>query len=215
MKRSLLIANLLVFVAMFVPGRAQAQIWSSKFDETLDFSLGAHLGGIDVQSGLFLVQDSPTRPRQAVIVDDALTRRADTFGAMLRGNLSISGIRAGVGLGAYRVSGLSASGAAVHARGMGIGGEVFLGYAHGRDIRPYVELRGVWNTLFMDFHRASDGLAIGDETTHDFGLGVRAGLLVALNEYFFVDVGAGHGLLGAENMHFSVALGLPIPLSNL
>jgi hypothetical protein len=80
-------------------------------------------------------------------------------------------------------------------------GELFAALTTGGfwKVRPFFEVRG---------HLDRD-----DETR--FALGARAGVLVPLNEYFFVDFGGGRDLVGQESFRASIGLGLPIPLSHL
>ena len=189
---------LVAFTAALVvsPGAGYADEWSDKFDDTLDFSLRANIGQIE---------------------GDGWT--ALRHGGLLRGNLSLAGVRFGIGVGGHRVGGATPMADAnhneLHTGGMSLVGEAFVGYAlFSYDIRPYVELRGAWNMLRLD-RRSVIAVALPPTTEHEFGFGVRAGVAIALSEYFYVDVGGYLGATGAERMSLSLALGLPIPLSNL
>lgn len=82
------------------------------------------------------------------------------------------------------------------------GAEAYLGWTHGGfwKLRPSFELRAHAERI--------------DDATKS-GLGARVAVLVPLSEYFFLDLGAGRDLIGAERFRATIGIGLPIPLSHL
>ena len=209
-----------LWLSLCLPTAADGQIWSSKFDDTLDFSLHGQSGNIDLpgSSAASSAASSAGATEHAIDkadVDGRLTRAGTTLGAGLRGNLSVSGVRIGLALGAFRVTSPATAANPAPLHGKGFAGELFLAYAYGRDIRPYVELRGVWNALAVESGEGAGRTEDVGGTIHTLGLGMRAGLLIALDEYFFIDLGATRTLVGPDHNYVSLGLGIPIPLDNL
>ncbi|MBL8717254.1 MAG: hypothetical protein JNL79_14805 [Myxococcales bacterium] len=71
-------------------------------------------------------------------------------------------------------------------------------------LHPFVELRA-----------HVDHVHAGDLGVTRLGLGPRVGVLVPLNDYFFLDLGFSMDLVGPETFRGAIGLGLPIPLSHL
>lgn len=86
------------------------------------------------------------------------------------------------------------------------GGEGFIGYAPGGywSMRPFFEMRA-----------HVERLRVGDLQKTLFGVGPRVGVLVPIDEYFFVDAGMSIDVLGHEGIRGGIGLGLPIPVSHL
>lgn len=189
-----------------VPSPARAD----KFDETLDVSIhgrgtltggrAASLRGVDVPEGF----------RDARFVG-----RGIAIAPVLRANLSLDGWRFGVGIGVggYRATQLryrSRDASLTSARAWNVPAEAFFGYAFrtGERVRPFIEARG---TATFIGARANDVRLRG----HALGMAARVGVLVQLNEYFFVDAGIGRAFVGPDTWTACVGLGIPIPLANL
>lgn len=75
------------------------------------------------------------------------------------------------------------------------------GYWH---LRPSLELRA-----------HADRVQLGSDVSLFAGAGPRLGVLLPIDEYFFVDVGVSRDLLGPETFRGTIGIGLPIPLSHL
>jgi hypothetical protein len=195
---------------------AAADGLSDKFDETLDLSLDIRaglLGGRDLFTG---AEDNPARVRDGA----RLSGVGEAIGATLRGGLTLDGLRFGLGLGAFRVEGLSLADAPLEVWGLGLEGEAFLGFTAKRfsSARPYIELRADARLITLGVERSEQGggaFGLGDLSARGFGAGVRAGLLVPLSEYFFLDIAAQYDALGDRAGGLSFGLGLPIPTDNL
>lgn len=86
------------------------------------------------------------------------------------------------------------------------GAEIFVAYAPGGywAVRPLVEIRA-----------HGDRLKVGSEHKVMFGAGPRFGVLVPIDEYFFVDGGVSVDLVGYEGVRGMIGIGLPIPMSHL
>lgn len=197
--------TLLILLALPLP--ASADLWSSKFDETLDFSVHGRSGRID------LARLHPDLDRERIESGAPRRTRRTLGGSTLRANVSLSGLRTGIGIGAYRVVGPVAEASLGLDTGLlGFSGEAFAGYAHGRDVRPYVELRAVCNSLTGTL-RDPGGDIFRDATSRTLSIGFRGGVLFAINEYFFLDLSVEHG--AGEESAFSAGLGIPIPFANL
>jgi len=134
--------------------------------------------------------------RGAAVIDDEDT---PTTGFGFRTGLSFGEFRVGNGL-----SGHAADVSRGHVRWFSY--EAFAawapnGYWH---LRPSVELRA-----------HVDRLAYGDQVSVLTGIGPRFGVLLPIDEYFFVDVGVSRDLFGPEGFRGTFGIGLPIPLSHL
>jgi hypothetical protein len=86
------------------------------------------------------------------------------------------------------------------------GGEIFMGYSPGGywAMRPYFEARA-----------HVERLEVGAVKKIFAGAGPRLGVLVPIDEYFFVDAGMSIDVVGAEGIRGGIGIGLPIPLSHL
>lgn len=200
--------------ALVVPQLAHAD----KFDETLDFSIHARATSLGNRSiGL--------RPLTSPPEDFGHARaygKGFAVAPMLRANFSLHGIRFGAGAGfeGYRRLHVryEARDSDLFDDGMawGLPLEAFLGYAFrtGERVRPFLEARGTATFLWARGER-NDRSGYVSMRGSAFGLAARAGVLVELNEYFFVDVGVGRFVLGPGTWTACVGLGIPIPLANL
>lgn len=196
---------------LFAAGEARAD----KFDETLDVSLHA-------RTSWFRAKDvglSPAPAYDAPLLEAANPRLVGTgrgYATSVRGNLSLDGFRFGLGTGFITSTGLrlEASEPLEPGRVWGVPFEAFFGYAFGagRDVRPFVEIRGTLTALQIGLSNGDYGAPFNAYLP---GLATRGGVLVPLSEYFFLDAGVGVGLLGPERFTLDVGLGLPIPLANL
>ncbi|MEZ4438741.1 MAG: hypothetical protein R3B72_06610 [Polyangiaceae bacterium] len=203
-----------VFVA-FAVLLASSSAGADKLDETLDLSLHGRSAWFEADQRALSAAPEQTAPR----LEAAGPRLAGTgrsFGGMARGNLSIDGLRFGLGLGFASVTDLrvDASLDLEAGRLFAVPLEAFVGYAFGsaRDLRPFVEARGSLTILRL-------GLADGDLgaafNAYAPGLALRTGVLVPLSLYFLFEVGGGAGIVGPERFTLDAGLGLPIPLANL
>ncbi|MCH9687057.1 MAG: hypothetical protein K0V04_36820 [Deltaproteobacteria bacterium] len=206
-----------VTVSIGAPLEASA----GKFDETLDLSLHTRAGSVG-PVGVGLAGRGP-----AVLSDARLVGRALSLTPTFRINLSLSGWRFGVGAGYEGYTGLRLDHdplpvgyAITDGRVGGIPVEGFVGYAMRSDkrIRPFVEARTTVTAVVAraQLHHRHDGdLGSVRMRAATFGVGGRMGVLLALNDYVFVDVGVGRVFHGPGGWTASVGIGLPIPLSNL
>jgi len=191
---------------------------ADKFDETLDISL-------HYRASWFEAKDLGLSPSPGYDQPDLeagaprLTGVGRGHAAVVRANLSIDGFRFGLGTGLMTVDGLelaSDAGGVTAGRLWGAPAEAFLGYAfgRGREVRPFLEARGTLDVMQLGLS-TSRGDVSAPFNAYAPGLGLRAGVLVPLNEYFFVDTGLGLGIVGPQRVSIDVGLGLPIPLANL
>lgn len=118
------------------------------------------------------------------------------------------GMRMGVTFGAARFgSGIQGQAAELAGERAGwLSGEAYAAYAPNGywQLRPSIELRA-----------HVDRIAAGGDVTVLGGVGPRFGVLLPIDEYFFVDVGLSHDVIGPEGFRGTIGLGLPIPLSHL
>ncbi len=215
MERAWVLAVTCVASLVATPARAD------KFDETLDVSLHARTSWFradDVGLSPAPAYDAPTLEA----ADPRLTGTGRGYATSLRGNLSIDGFRFGLGTGFITSTGLSLeAGESLEAsepldpgRVWGVPFEAFAGYAFGsgRDVRPFLEVRGTLTALQVSLSNGEYGAPFNAYLP---GLATRGGVLVPLSQYFFLDAGVGIGILGPERFTLDVGLGLPIPLANL
>ncbi len=202
---------------------ASLEAHAGKFDETLDFSLQTRVATFDAGAiGLRTPARDPV-----VLTNPHLAGRARTITPLLRGNLSFHGLRVGVGAGFDGYTGLRlehaplpAGASVTEGRVWGIPIEGFAAYAFrpSKRVRPFVETRTTGT-----FIQAQARVASGVERERvpvrlrgtTLAVALRAGVLVHLNEYFFLDAGIGRVVYGTEGWTASVGIGIPIPLSNL
>jgi hypothetical protein len=205
-----------VMVATPLPARA------GKLDETLDFSVHArasmfNAGAIGLRGG-----KGPALPS-----DTRLAGRARAFAPMLRGGLTFHGLRVGVGAGFEGYDGLRLAhepllpGQAItNGSVWGIPLEGFVAYAFrsGERVRPFIEARttGTLIQARAQLDHLNDGRS-GTLRMHatTFAVAAQAGVLVHLNECFFVEAGVGRVVYGTGGWTASAAIGIPIPLANL
>jgi hypothetical protein len=161
---------------------------ADKFDSTLDVSLAT--------SGTMLHVDA-----------DRLRVQWLAPGATGRIGMSLEGFRFGAGIGFFGAPASPAPGFRGPLWGIPI--ELYTGYAFGRarKLQPYIELRASVTHLFAPTQTEM-------ATAWAFSIMPRVGVRIPLNEYFFIDVGAGVGA-GAERVQITWALGIPIPTANL
>lgn len=197
-------------IGVCLPATADGQSWSSKFDTTLDFSLHGQSGRLKIPAPA-IATPSAEDDGGGKSGSSGPGLNTSAAGASVRGNLSLHGVRFGIALGLFRITRPATIADPTPRRGMSFAGETFLAYAYGRDIRPYVEIRGMWSAAALD---AVDP-ASARGTSHALAFGFRAGILIALNEYFFLDVSAARTIAGSGHSDMSVGLGIPIPLDNL
>lgn len=118
------------------------------------------------------------------------------------------GTRMGVTFGAARFgSGIYGQAAPLGGeRARWLSAEAYAGFAPNGywQLRPSIELRA-----------HADRIEVAGDVTVLGGVGPRFGVLLPLDEYFFVDVGLSHDLIGPEGFRGTIGLGLPIPLSHL
>lgn len=201
----------MVGAAILTTSEAEAD----KFDETLDVSL-------HTRTSWFRAGDiglSPAPAYDAPVLEAADPRLVGTgrgYAASLRANLSIDGFRFGLGTGFITSTGLEleASEPLDPGRVWGVPLEAFVGYAFGtgRQVRPFIEMRGTLTALQVGLSNGDYGAPFNAYLP---GLATRGGVLIPLSEYFFLDAGVGVGILGPERFTLDVGLGLPIPLANL
>jgi hypothetical protein len=192
-----------------------AEARADKFDETLDVSLHGRASWFEADAlGL-----SPAPAYDAPLLEKAAPRLTGTgrgYATVLRANLSIEGFRFGLGMGVMTVAGLTFEADEPLETGhlWGVPFEAFAGYAFGsgRDVRPYLELRGTLTALQLGLSTEDYGAPFN---AYAPGLAARGGVLIPLSEYLFLDAGLGAGMVGPERFTLDVGLGLPIPLSNL
>ena len=209
---------------------SQPEAHAGKFDETLDFSLHG-TGGTTDFTGIILEpgewSKGLTNPGDIGL---RLSGEGKMFLGTIRGNISMEGVRIGLGFGFMRSKDLKISHHGMTSpreeRGrmststMILSSEIFVAYAIGdpRGVRPYIEVRGTW-MMFRSNVETTDcqsGCAdLRDYTGHVFGIVPRIGLLISINQYFFADLGASYGVVGPEEFAFSLGVGIPIPFSNL
>jgi len=205
-----------------VVAAAPLEARAGKFDETLDFSVHArastfNAGAIGLRAG-----KGPALPSDA-----HLTGRVRTFAPMLRGGLTFHGLRVGVGAGFEGYDGLRLahdplpSGSSVtNGSVWGIPLEGFVAYAFrpGERVRPFIEARATGTIVEARAQLAHRGGGRSETLrmhATTFALAAQAGVLVHLNEYFFVEAGVGRVVYGVGGWTAGVGIGIPIPLANL
>ncbi len=194
---------------------------AGKFDETLDLSVHARAGSMSPVA----LRSAGNGP--AALSDARLAGRALSLTPTFRINLSLSGWRFGVGAGFEGYRGLRLDHeplprnyAITDGRVGGIPIEGFVGYAlrRGERIRPFVEARTTVTAVVARAqltHRHDGDLGSVRMRAATFGVAGRMGVLLALNDYVFIDVGVGRVFHGPGGWTASLGVGLPIPLSNL
>lgn len=124
----------------------------------------------------------------------------DVHGLGARVGWTLTTLRFGGGAGLHELVGHTGSGHPFLASG-----ELFVAVQMDPGcVLPFVELRA-----------HVDHVHAGDRGVTRLGLGPRVGVLVPLNEYFFLDLGLSMDLVGPETFRGVIGLGLPIPLSHL
>ena len=145
----------------------------------------------------------------------------------MRANLSLDGVRFGVGAGWTGARGLRLEHERLpHGTGLvdgrvwGLPLEAFVGYAFRKadQIRPYLEARATLTVVMAraQLHHPELG-GLGRVRMHAPVVEVvgRAGVLVPLGEVFFVDASVGRTMVGPGAWVASLGLGIPIPTANL
>lgn len=122
----------------------------------------------------------------------------DASGGSARLGQTFGPLRFGMGVAGFRPE--------VSERAHLVSTEWFWAYAPGgyHNVRPFIELRA-----HVDY------LRLGDVATTRGAAGLRAGVLLPLSEYFFLDAGIGRDVIGPDTMRATIGLGLPIPISHL
>lgn len=209
--------------ALVLLGAAQAH--AGKFDRTLDFSVHGRGGTIELSDQrLHVGKDAPALVGRS---HPRLTGQGRTWSTGLRGNLSIEGVRFGLGAGFMGAEDLRLehdrlAGGRSFTRGRvwGLPFEGFVGYAFrsGEKVRPYLEAQAVVTVLMAQAELRDPQLgSLGRARMHASVLEVvgRVGVLIPMGEYFFLDAAVGRTMLGPGQWVASVGLGIPIPTANL
>jgi hypothetical protein len=212
----------MVMVASLAAVGMPLEARADKFDETLDFSVHArastlHAGAIGLRSGT-----------DAAVSGTYLTGRARAAVPMLRAGLTLHGWRVGVGAGVEGYRGLRlgheqplpSAYTVTDGRVWGVPLEAFVGYAFrsGERVRPFVEARTTATVVQAQarlVHRDDGELGMLRMRATTVAVAATAGVLVHLNEYFFLEAGVGRVVYGTGGWTAGVAIGIPIPLSNL
>lgn len=207
------------FVVVVVPSLARA----GKFDRTLEFSL--HARGARAPSASIRLRS--VAGTSGVLEQVRLAGPSGSIAPLLRANLALHGFRFGVGAGFEGYNGLRldhdplpSAYSVRNGRVWGIPVEGFVGYAlrSGERIRPYAEARTSVTVIGGQarLRHLDDGdLGRVRFRTHVLTVAAHAGVLVALNDYFFLHGGVGRAVYGGKAWTASVGIGIPIPLSNL
>jgi hypothetical protein len=197
------------------------------FDETVDVSVRLGAGWFEARDLPLYVLPTDDAPALLDGAEPMLQRNGRSFWGMLREGWHFDGFRFGSGVGLLTVDGLALAhqpldgGAWVEpGRLWGMSFELFAGYAFGdaREVRPYLEARGSFTLLETQLELQLPNGQSGGTTGYQAyvpGVGLSAGILVPLNEYFFADVGVEVDLYGALRFAPFVGIGLPIPQSHL
>lgn len=218
--------TVLGWVAIFVAMWGAADARADKFDKTLDLSLHIR-GGTFGAAGMGLRSRRGTGPSAVTDAHPRLVGQGRSVTSLMRVNLSLNGFRFGIGAGYRNLAGLRLdrdrlpSGYYIdHGRVGGLPFEGFVGYALGdvEPVRPYVELRTTATVVVAQARLMQQDVGdLGKFWLHATAFDVvgRAGVLVPLGEFFFLDAGMGWTFHGSGGWVGSVGIGIPIPTANL
>jgi hypothetical protein len=206
---------------------AAAEGSDSKFDRTLDLVIG---GGC----GMFTANQLKLRHNPSYAAPEVLDAAEPTLSAQGTGCFGSAGTRLTYHgfRGGYDVGIMGPTGTWVEHGPLPRGYEltakpilavpvtVSLGYAFGsaRSVRPYLEAYATLTPLFTKlelFDARKQSLGATPYAALAGAVGLGAGAIVPLNDYFFIDAGVRGDVVGPMLPTFHAAIGLPIPLANL